>query len=64
MFAHVKFGSALVRLVCILKLASESEAVLTNAPTASRGWNWKPVRCRNGFSVLALLMDPRSKANE
>ncbi len=39
-----------------VKVASEPEAlleVLTNLPITSSGLDWKPVRCRNGFSALS-----------
>jgi hypothetical protein len=43
------------RIVREGKVASEPEAllaVLTKDAYASSGLDWKPVRCRNGFSVL------------
>ncbi len=44
------------RIVREVKVASEPEAllqVLMNPPTTSSGLDWKPGRCRNGFSMLS-----------
>jgi len=42
------------KIVREVKVASEPEellAVLTNPPTTSSGLDWKPGRCRNGYSA-------------
>ena len=42
------------RIVREVKVASEPEAllpVLTTTPTTSSGSDWKPGRCRNGFTA-------------
>ena len=44
------------RIVKEVKVASEPAAllkVLGNPPTASNGSDWKPDRCRSGFSALS-----------
>ena len=44
------------KIVREVKVASEPEAllqVLATPPTALSGLDWKPGRCRNGFSALS-----------
>ena len=43
------------KIVREVKVASEPDAllqVLKNVPITSSGLDWKPGRCRNGYSVL------------